>query len=129
MLESIISKKGLIEWLSKFLERSRLRSDVNPFSYEFASALLANLLSTAFAIDHLSKNPKLAKEILNIILNLIKDKISPQILWHLLLVLSHLSASKDRLAGPFEESYFADKIADFQEFYSQVNPNGKLLNY
>lgn len=125
MLEQLITKKGLIEWLSKFLERSRLRSDMNPFTYEFASALLANLLSTAFALDHLSKNLKLAKDLLNIILNLIKDKLSPSVLWHLLLVLSHLSTNKERLAGPFEESYFSDKITDFQEFYSQVNPNGK----
>ena len=121
--ETLIGKKGIVEWLSKFLERSRMRSDVNPFCYEFACALLANLLSTHVAVAYLSKNLKLAKDLINIILNLLKEKVTPTVLWYLLLGLSHLALNKEALAGPFEESYFSDKISDFQELYSQVNPN------
>jgi len=92
-----------------------MRADVHPFCYEFASALLANLLRTSVA--YLERNPKLAKDILTVVLNLLKEKVSTSVLWHLLLGLSHLAQHKDRLATAFEETYFSDKVADFQEQY------------
>jgi|LauGreDrversion4_2_1035121.scaffolds.fasta_scaffold342301_2 hypothetical protein len=103
-----------------------MRTDINPFCYEFATALLANLLNSSIAQTYLEKNIKLAKDLISIMLNMIKEKVTTTVLWYLLLGLSHLTQNKEKLAGPFEETYFSDKIADFQEFYSQVNPNGKF---
>jgi hypothetical protein len=108
----------LIEWIGKFLERSRLRADSNKFCLEFGTALLANLLSTKAAIAYLQKNTKVPKDILNISLNSIKEKLTIETLWHILMGLSHLTAHKEAFAGLFEESHFSDKIADFQELYS-----------
>lgn len=42
------TKGGAIEWIAKYMDRSRMRTkEVNEFCQEFASALLANLLSSA----------------------------------------------------------------------------------
>jgi hypothetical protein len=92
-----------------------MRPDVHPFCYEFSSALLANLLRSSPA--HLERNPKLAKDVLTVVLNLLKEKLSASVLWHLLLGLSHMAQHKEKLAGPFEETYFSDKIADFLDQY------------
>jgi hypothetical protein len=122
---TFISGKGLIEWLGKFLERQRMRKDVNQFAMQYASALLANLSSTKPALDYVQKNAKVAKDVLNIGLSMLKEKISSIVVYHLLLTFSHLCSVKEKLAGAFEETKFSDKLADFQEFYAQVNPNGK----
>ena len=56
---------------------------------------------------------------------MLKEKVSSVVIYHLLLTFSQLSTVKEKLAGPFEETKFSDKMADFHEFYAQVNPNGK----
>ena len=122
---SFVNSKALLEWLCKYLERQRMRQDVNQFCMEYASALLANLSSTKPALEHVQKNLKVAKDILNIGLNMLKEKVSSVVIYHLLLTFSQLSTVKEKLAGPFEETKFSDKMADFHEFYAQVNPNGK----
>ena len=119
------NNKGLIEWVSKFIERSRMRQDVSPFCIEFSSALLANLFTTQVGLDYLQKNQKLVKDTLTIILGLLKEKITPAVLWHMLIAISLLAKHKEMYSAPFEDSQFAEKITDFQEFYSHVNPNGK----
>jgi hypothetical protein len=91
--------------------------------------LLANLLSNQLGIDYVQKNQKLAKDIINIILNLLKEKISSSVLYNLLMSLSHLAKYKDRFAAPLDESKFSDKVTDFHEFYSQLNPNGNTYYY
>lgn len=69
-------RKGIVEWLAKFFERARMRSiDLNAFCLEFAGALLSNMLGHPIVQEHLAKTPKLTKDLLNIILNLIKEKI------------------------------------------------------
>ena len=71
----------------------------------------------------------MAKDVINIILNLLKEKISSSVLYNLLMSLSHLAKHKDLFAAPLDESKFSDKITDFHEFYSQLNPNGNTINY
>lgn len=118
--------KGLIEWLVKFLDRSRMRSDANTFCLEFASALLVNMLSTQAGQEHVQKNAKLAKELVTVSLNMVKEKIPPGVIWHILTALSHLTQQKEKYAAAFNETNFSDKMSDFHEFYAQINPNGKI---
>jgi hypothetical protein len=68
-----------------------MRSDANTFCLEFASALLVNMLSTQSGKDHVSKNAKLAKELLSVSLNIIKEKVPAGVIWHILSAISHLA--------------------------------------
>ena len=83
------------------------------------------MLSTTNAQDHLQKNLKIAKDLLIVGLNLIKEKVGAGLIWHILIALSHLASQKEKFAEPFNESHFSDKLSDFHEFYAQTNPNGK----
>jgi hypothetical protein len=49
---------------------------------------------------------------------MLKEKVSSIVIYHLLLAFSHLSSVKEKLAAPFEETKFSDKLADFHEFYA-----------
>lgn len=106
-------------------------SEVNGFSLEFSSALLANLLSTEIAQDYLFQNLKFTKDLLSICLSIGKEKITTLTLYNILLALGHLAEHKERFAGPFDESHFSEKLSDLHEFYQQLNPSmiGKLLYF
>jgi hypothetical protein len=80
------------------------------------------------ALVHIQKTPKIAKDILNIGLNMLKEKVSGTVIWHVLLGFSHLCLDKEKLAGPFEETKFSDRLNDFHDYFAQLNPNGNL-NY
>jgi hypothetical protein len=86
---------------------------------------MANLSSTKPALEHIQKNIKIAKDILNIGMSILKEKVSSIVIYHLLLTFLHLSTIKEKLAAPFEETKFSEKMSDFHEFYAQVDPNSK----
>jgi hypothetical protein len=58
----IYMKSGLIDWIIKLLQRSRLQ-EVHIFCLDFASALLANILHSNITLEHLEKNPSLCKNV------------------------------------------------------------------
>lgn len=66
----------------------------------------------------MAKNPKLTKDILSTVLNMVREKLSTTVLWYLLVSVSHLAANKGRFAAAFEESRFSERMSDFHEFYS-----------
>lgn len=59
---------------------------------------------------------------MNGLLLLLKEpqQIATSVLLHVLICLSYLS--KERFAQALEDTHFVDKISDFVEVYSQMNP-------
>jgi hypothetical protein len=104
-----------------------MRQDANNFCLEFASALMVNLVSTEAGQAHVQKNLKVAKDLVSVSLNIIKEKVSTGVIWHVLSALSHLASHKEKYAAAFNETAFSDKLSDFHDFYAQINPNGKTI--
>ena len=59
---------------------------------------------------------------MNSLLSLLKDfsTIPTSVLMHVLICLSYLS--KERFSQAIEETHFVERISDFVEQYSQINP-------
>ena len=59
---------------------------------------------------------------MNSLLSMLKDAatIPTSVLMHILICLSYLS--KERFSQALDETHFVDKISDFVELYSQLNP-------
>ena len=58
----ILMKQGLIDWVIKLLQRSRI-SEIHIFCLDFASALLANILHSNLTLDYLEKNSHICKNV------------------------------------------------------------------
>ncbi len=122
VIETLV-QRGLIAWCIKLLERSRQQgADIHIFSLDFSSALLANILHSYTTLESLEKQPRLTKEIMNSLLGILKDAavVPTSVLMHVLICLSYLS--KERFTQILEDTHFVDKISDFVELYSQLNP-------
>lgn len=59
----IYMKAGLIDWVIKLLQRSRI-TDVHIFCLDFASALLANILHSNVTLEFLEKNTQVCKNVI-----------------------------------------------------------------
>jgi hypothetical protein len=103
-----------------------LGQDIHIFSLDFASALLANFLHSYTTLDYLEKQPRQTIEIMNSLLSMLKDAatIPTSVLMHILICLSYLS--KERFSQALDETHFVDKISDFVELYSQLNPQAAV---
>lgn len=108
----------MIQWTLNLLNKS-LKTKIHVFCLDFASAMLANIIHTPSTIQYLEKNSDFTKELLKIILKLIRENIPVSVLMHLLICLSYLS--KDNLSKQIEDVNFVDQISDFVESYSQIN--------
>lgn len=122
----VLVQRGMINWALKLLEKSRSGVDIHIFSLDFASALLANMLHSYATLEALEKQPRLTKEIMSSLLSMLKDTnlVPTSVLMHVLICLSYLS--KERFTMAIEETHFVDKISDFVEVYSQLNPQTVL---
>jgi hypothetical protein len=60
----IYMKAGLIDWVIKLLQRSRI-TDVHIFCLDFASALLANILHSNVTLEFLEKNTQVCKNVIH----------------------------------------------------------------
>lgn len=67
----IYMKFGLIDWIIKLLQRSRI-SEIHIFCLDFASALLANILHSNITIDYLENNHLICKNV-KIFFNIFKN--------------------------------------------------------
>lgn len=63
----IYMKYGLIDWIVKLLQRSRI-SEIHIFCLDFSSALLANILHSTITHDYLENNLTICKNVINIFL-------------------------------------------------------------
>lgn len=63
---------------------------------------------------------------MNSLLSMLKDAatIPTSVLMHILICLSYLS--KERFSQALDETHFVDKISDFVELYSQLNPQAAV---
>jgi hypothetical protein len=105
------------------LEKHRLGHDIHIFSLDFSSALLAALLHPAPTLELLDKQPALLKSTLSGLLALLRDPahLATSVLLHVLICLSYLS--KERFTSALEECGFVDRISEFVELYSSLNPS------
>ena len=99
----IYMKFGLIDWIIKLLQRSRV-NDIHIFCLDFASALLANILHSNITLDFLENNISVCKNLTETFLSMIKENIPTSVLMHILICLSYLS--KDRFTAIKEECKF-----------------------
>jgi hypothetical protein len=60
----IYMKSGLIDWIIKLLQRSRI-SDIHIFCLDFASALLANILHSNITLEYLEGHTSICKNVIN----------------------------------------------------------------
>ena len=103
---SIYMKFGLIDWIIKLLQRSRI-NDIHIFCLDFSSALLANILHSNITLDFLENNVAVCKNLTETFLSMIKENIPTSVLMHILICLSYLS--KDRFTSVKEECKFYDR--------------------
>ena len=118
----IYMKFGLIDWIIKLLQRSRV-NDIHIFCLDFASALLANILHSNITLDFLENNISVCKNLTETFLSMIKENIPTSVLMHILMCLSYLS--KDRFTAIKEECKFYDRITEFVEYYSNIRANNE----
>ena len=59
----IYMKNGLIDWIVKLLQRSRI-SEIHIFCLDFASALLANILHSNITLEYLESNLTVCRNVL-----------------------------------------------------------------
>lgn len=60
---SVYMKYGLIDWIIKLLQMSRI-SDIHIFCLDFSSALLANILHSNITLDFLESNALVCKNVI-----------------------------------------------------------------
>ena len=118
----IYMKFGLIDWIIKLLQRSRV-NDIHIFCLDFASALLANILHSNITLEFLENNISVCKNLTETFLSMIKENIPTSVLMHILICLSYLS--KDRFTAIKEECKFYDRITEFVEYYSNIRANNE----
>ena len=118
----IYMKFGLIDWIIKLLQRSRV-NDIHIFCLDFASALLANILHSNITLEYLENNISVCKNLTETFLSMIKENIPTSVLMHILICLSYLS--KDRFTAIKEECKFYDRITEFVEYYSNIRANNE----
>ncbi len=58
----VFMKYGLIDWIIKLLQRSRI-AEIHIFCLDFASALLANILHSNITLDYLENNGSVCKNV------------------------------------------------------------------
>lgn len=65
---------------------------------------------------------------MNSLLGMLRDpkETATSVLMHVLICLSYLS--KERFTQAIEETHFVDRISDFVEVYSQLNPQTIVAN-
>ncbi len=59
---SVFMKFGLVDWIIKLLQRSRV-AEIHIFCLDFASALLANILHSNITLEFLEKNVPICKTV------------------------------------------------------------------
>lgn len=121
-------KRGIIDWIVALIQRS-LKKDIHVFSLDFSSALLANILHAKDTnTQWLNEREDQVKNLLKVMLELIKKKVPTSVLMHLLICLSYLS--KDQYKHICDSMGFFDKISEFVEWYSKIpladSENGEI---
>jgi hypothetical protein len=119
---TVYMKTGLIDWIIKLLQRSRI-NEIHIFCLDFASALLANILHSNITLEFLENNVSVCKNLIETFLSMIKEPIPTSVLMHILICLSYLS--KERFNAVKDGCKFYDRITEFVEYYSNIKANNE----
>ena len=110
---SIFLKYGIIDFIIKLLQRSRINK-INSFCLDFSSALLANILRANDTKIFLENNESLYRNLLETFLTLLEDNISTTLLKHIIICLGYIiNIDKDEFRSIKEECLFMTKIDNF----------------
>ena len=116
----IYNKYNVIDWLIKLFQRNK-NNNIHEFCLDYGSALLTNILGYSETIEFLFDNISFYKNITETLLQLIKEKVSTQVLMHYLMCLNYLSQDKFKMIK--DEIKFDEKIKQFENDYKNNNEN------
>ena len=91
---SLYLKFGLIDWIIKLLQRSRINKNINSFCLDYSSALLANILKSEVTITFLENNSSVCRNLIETFLSMIDDNTPTTMLKHILMCLGYLNIEK-----------------------------------
>ena len=118
----IYLKYGVIDWVFKLLQRSRINS-INSFCIDFSSALLANILRANPTLEFLENNNSVCRNLMETLLTMVGEILSPTFLKHLLMCLGYLDDKRfDKIK---EECKFYKRIDEFYEYFSKTNTSNE----
>ena len=109
-------KYGIIDWIVKLLQRSRINS-INSFCIDFSSALLANILRSEITLSFLENNSSVCRNLMETFLSMIGEKLSPTLLKHFIICLGYLD--DQRFSRVKEECRFYKRIDEFYDLFSK----------
>lgn len=116
---SLLVDSGLILWLVKeILEKPILHGEyMHPYCLDFASALIANLVSSHYGMVYLENRQNESEDLMNSMLEMIKgENVASCVLIHLLIALT--SMANERFINILDSTQFNERISEFVEFYS-----------
>lgn len=115
-------KYGVIDWIVKLLQRSRINT-INSFCIDFSSALLANILHSRTTLEFLDNNNSVCRNLMETFLSMIGENISPTLLKHFLMCLGYLDDKKFEKVK--EECRFYKRIDEFFEYFIKIKTNNE----
>ena len=114
----IYLKYGIIDWIIKLIQRSRINS-INNFCIDFSSALLANILHSKTTLEFLENNNSVCRNLMETFLSMIGENISPTLLKHFIMCLGYLDEPKFNKVK--DECRFYKRIDEFYDQFSKIN--------
>ena len=118
----IYLKYGVIDWIIKLLQRSRINT-INMFCVDFSSALLANILRAKTTLEFLENNNSVCRNLMETFLSMIGENIPISLLKHFIMCLGYLD--DERFGKIKEECRFYKRIDEFYEQFEKTNTSGE----
>ena len=118
----IFLKYGIIDWIVKLLQRSRINT-INSFCIDFSSALLANILRGKITLEFLENNNSVCRNLMEIFLSMIGENLSQTLLKHFIMCLGYLDNNKFNKVK--EECRFYKRINEFYDHFSKIKTNNE----
>lgn len=115
-------KYGVIDWIIKLLQRSRINT-INGFCIDFSSALLANILKSKTTLEFLENNNSVCRNLMETFLSMIGENIPVTLLKHFLMCLGYLD--DERFAKIKEECRYYKRIDEFYDQFIKINTNNE----
>ena len=115
-------KYGVIDWIVKLLQRSRINT-INSFCIDFSSALLANILRAKTTLEFLNNNNSVCRNLMETFLSMIGENLSPTLLKHFIMCLGYLDDK--RFNKIKDECRYNKRIDEFFDQFSKINTNNE----
>lgn len=115
-------KYGVIDWIVKLLQRSRINT-INSFCIDFSSALLANILRAKTTLEFLNNNNSVCRNLMETFLSMIGENLASTLLKHFIMCLGYLDDK--RFNKIKDECRYYKRIDEFFEQFSKINTNNE----